>query len=441
MLLSLILATTLYALFLLTVVRRIGIFNPSALFVSATYLMCIGTLLNIDPASKVDVDYAKIMTYSSCVVSILSMLLLAKYQKSPEDKVRVVNSWPNGLHWVIMVGSALIVVAYFQAVGYSAFLEGLRGLQSGSEVDVATLRLESYSGTAYFAPGYVAQFKNAILPALVLVAWASGVHRRSGLVLLALLGLTTVSLFGLIGTGQRQALVVAMLVVLCFLHQYRIGRNFSLAKILWAGAGAVVLLLLMTSVLGRSEELQYASSWFGRLQAAWDDLIARVLSVNQISGIYGYRYTSGLTLDYPGQEWVQAFAGLAPGNTGSTLASEIFASRYGSDRGTSPESLWGSVNYNFGWTGTILIPFFITFLVAQLTRVATSPTTKSMIEAVGLAGMSAVIGFWVAGSPITLLNTGLPGFVFLWWWGRRRRRSDLLAASTGKTASATAGRA
>ena len=49
-------------------------------------------------------------------------------------------------------------------------LIGLRAQLSGqSDADITTLRLNSYSGSQYFAPGYVNQFKNVLLPALVVI--------------------------------------------------------------------------------------------------------------------------------------------------------------------------------------------------------------------------------------------------------------------------------
>ncbi|MET8308630.1 hypothetical protein [Micromonospora sp. NPDC005173] len=406
-------------------IRRNGLLTPDGLFVACQMLMLYGTVRLVDPASEVQVFYARLMAGAVAIYVISSMvtfLWLTRSETSSANDAHFRSSYsvsllpPTAAILAVIGVSILITVAYFKAVGYSAFLTGLWGRLSGSPADIATLRLESYAGSAYFYPGYVNQFKNVILPSLtlVLVAWS---FSRSGLFAracsIALLG---VSALALMATGQRSALVMFLLtaMVFTFLHH---GRRLPRAALVPVILG-LPLVLLSTFVLARG-----AGSAEHPVRTALTDLIARFVNDNQESGIAAFIYTSASPVRY-GREWLEQLAGVLPGNRGSDLSGQVFATLYGSTRGTSPPSLWGSIHYNFDTVGVILLAGLFGVLLQLLTRRTLCGVNYNSLELVGIAGVTVVLGTWVAGGIETPLNVGLVPYLGLWYWGSRIGRAN-----------------
>lgn len=163
------------------------------------------------------------------------------------------------------------------------------------------------------------------------------------------------------------------------------------------------------------------NSPFGTVLVLLRELQKRIVFDNQFSGWVAFRYLSAKPTQW-GREWVDGILGILPGHPGSSLAGEVFEYLYGSDRGTAPVSMWGSVFYNWSWLGIVLFPVVLALVADRLVKLFRSIDNPSSLEAVGYAGVSAVLGNWVVGGPEFLLNTGLVASSFLWWLGRRIRR-------------------
>src|SRR5699024_10242802 len=110
------------------------------------------------------------------------------------------------------------------------------------------------------------------------------------------------------------------------------------------------VIIVTTFALGRAA-LQDGASVFSHITSALNQFALRISTANQSSGVIGFRHIYDLGPLNDGSEWAQSLAGILPGQRGSTLQNEIFEIRYGSDRGTSPPSIWGSIFYNFGPIG------------------------------------------------------------------------------------------
>ncbi|MEW2384565.1 oligosaccharide repeat unit polymerase [Micromonospora sp. NPDC047707] len=402
-------------------VRRYGLLSPDGLFLVSQLVMLYGTIQLVDPASEVQVFYAKLLAAAVAIyitASLFTYLVLA-HNEAISAKVRTsysgyrVTLVPPTAAILAVVGiSILVTVVYFTAVGYSAFLEGLRGQLSGAPADIATLRLESYAGDAYFFPGYVNQFKNVILPSLTLILIVWAFNRRGTFARVASLVLGAVALLALMATGQRGALVTFLLtsMVYTFLHHRR--RLPRAALLMPLGIG-LPLMLLSTYVLARGD-----GSADSPLRTAITDLGRRFLNDNQASGLAAFVYTADSPVRYGG-EWLQGLAGILPGNRGSTLSNEVFAILYGSTRGTSPPSLWGSVHYNFDTAGLIIFAALFGVLLQLLTQRTLRRAHYNSLELVGFSGTTAVLGTWMAGGIEAPLNVGLVSYLALWYWGSR----------------------
>ncbi|WP_431881148.1 O-antigen polymerase [Micromonospora chalcea] len=425
-LLPLILAVLHYLL----AVRHYGLLSPDGLFVCTQMLMVVGTAMLVEPESPVDARYLRIVVTAVSLYIVSSSFTYLCLRSRPDHPysardhrrgyhVRLVR--PQGQVLVVTVLSLAAILAYFAAVGYSAFLLGLKGQLSGNPVDVATLRLQSYAGDAYLAPGYANQFKNVLFPALVTVilTWAfsrPGLFARLGGVVLA-----AIAVFALLGNGQRGAFflfLVTLAIYVLVVNRRRMSRWTLLLPVM-----GVPLALLATYALGRSAGL--ADDPFG---ATSQELYKRFLNDNQMSGLAAFRYTETLPVQY-GAEWYRALRGILPSDRGSTLPNEVFATLYGSMTGTAPPSMWGSVHFNFGTFGVLVFAVVLGVCLQALSFHTLRRPTYNTLELIGYAGVTATLGTWAVSGPDALLNLGIVTYLLIWWWGARWNRLGLPAVT------------
>ncbi|GGM45973.1 hypothetical protein GCM10011608_33400 [Micromonospora sonchi] len=398
-------------------VRRYGILSPDGLFLACQLIMLYGTARLVDISDEVERYYVQLMAAAVAIyiVASLTTSLVATRDRIPgragfaDYSVTLVA--PRWSIYVVIAVAITVTIAYFFAVGYSAFLLGLQGQLSDAPVDIATLRLESYAGDRYLFPGFVNQFKNVILPALslVLAVWSfsrGGLTARVGsVVLLGLSGL------GLLATAQRGAMVMFLttVVVYAYLHHRRHLPPVALLPLLLGAP----LVILATYVLNRDR-----NSTEGPLHTALTDLSNRFLNDNQASGIAAFNYTHSRPVRYGG-EWLESLLGILPSHRGSALSAEVFYTIYGSTRGTTPPSLWGSVHHNFDTFGLLLMAALFGVSLQILTQRTLRHREYNSLQLVGFAGTTVVLGTWVAGGIETPLNVGLAAYLGLWYWGGR----------------------
>jgi oligosaccharide repeat unit polymerase len=386
-------------------VRKYGLLSPDGLFFAAQLVMAVGTFQLADHGSAVDVQYATIIALANAAYIATSLATFLAETRGvltkPTYEVSVVP--PIRSVKLATALSVAIVLAYFYAVGYSAFFVGLQGELDGQRADIASLRLDSYAGSRYLFPGYVNQFKNAILPGLALVFATWAVRQRGLLTRVLSWLLIALGAVGLMWTGQRGAFVSFILTATVYAVLYN--RKRLSRWILVIPLVGFPLLLLATAVLARGD-------------SATGGILSRFFNDNQQSGIAAFRYTHARPTQW-GSEWAQALMGILPGNRGSTLSGEVFATLYGSTRGTSPPSLWGSVHYNFGLVGVIITAMLLGIVVQRWTCRSLRGPRYNTLQLVGFAGATVSFGTWIADGPTTLLNVGLLAYALLWWWGSR----------------------
>ncbi|WP_323100618.1 O-antigen polymerase [Intrasporangium sp. YIM S08009] len=409
-----------FAVYYVSVMRRFGILNANALFVYIQMIMAIGTFASLEPSLPSDTVYGYVVLVSMIGYFIGSGLVLAAGARRPVAHQRLRAVRPLPAVWALVALSCLIIVLYYSAVGYSALFEGLKNSLSGGQADIAGARLDSYSGDRYLYPGYVNQFKNAILPGLLLVIFVYWRRERQSHVVLGA-SLVAIALFGILGTGQRGAFIQFLVVAAYFLYLMN-GRNLPRRSWLILPAG-LVFMLTSTVALGRSNTLLgQDASVVDRIWIAGRELGSRVFQVQQESAVAGFRYIYEQPIQW-GAEWARGLLGILPGSPGTDLPNRIYQMLYGTDRGTAPPSVWGSIYHNFGWGGIVIVPVVLGALVALVSLRSMDGSVRGSLEAVGVAGVSTSIGFWAAGGPESLLNTGLVTYAVLWLWGRRQAAS------------------
>lgn len=426
----LMIAITLVALaHYLVVGRHAGLLTLDSLFVLTQWLMACGTLAILDLSYPADRVYVLVICVPLVVYTIISTLTHWFLRAGRNDTlgsqkppVRVYR--PTIAVWILLLLSCAITIAYYRAVGYNTLTVGIQGLVAGEDINVSVMRRDFYGGTHYLFPGYVNQFKNAILPALTLVVAIYLFHVRHPRRWLITIPLTTLAVFGILGTGQRGAFIQFILILLVFLFHLSPSRFFRRATV--AVVATTPLVFLATLFLARStSSLADTPSIAGKFLVVGRELSKRVFYDNQLSGQAGFRYTYGQPTQN-GAEWLTSILGILPNNPGSSLSSEIFQTLYRSNAGTSPPSLWGSTFYNFGWPGILLLPIALAIIFQTITFRTSRRPAVNALELIGMSGTYVILGNWVAGGPEYLLNAGAVTFAILWWMGRRAAPSRQL---------------
>jgi oligosaccharide repeat unit polymerase len=396
---------------------RQWLIDPSIVFVFFQLMLFWGSLPFLDFEVRADVVHCIIMVvalgFFTIGASIVDMANPASQKNvrlwvlSPLQRIESNYSF-NLLLGIIVTVSIIVGTAYFYAVGYNLFLESIVSFIKGENLsalaaDLVTKRLESYSGERYFAPGYVNQFKNILLPLITLFLIAKYCLQKKRMDLLIVLGLVPLNVIFLLGTGQRGAFMRIMLILFVFINITMTSRKNLLANLIVL-ITSITLFAFTSFSLGRvTNEESTGQSVMAKLIM---ELPKRMLAGNQKAAVVGFRYVYDKDIQY-GADWWSHMKEVLPGQGDKiTLESENFQILSGSTRGTAPLSIWGQIWYNFGPVGVIVISF-IMGLIYKWLYVRFLHKRKSLLNLLIHAAITVMIGTWVAGAPIVLFNTGL----------------------------------
>lgn len=410
--------------YLISAGQRLGHLSGMSLFVYAQAIMAVGIIPSLDPLSRADQTHALVIVGTFLVLTLTSVgysfLFVTKTRKMYNPTVDF--DYPRTSVWLLTIVSLGISVLYYASIGYIAFFESMQSIINGTGEDLANLRLQSYSGSRYLFPGYVNQFKNALLPALVLVIIVAAFRLKERHRILAAITLIPATLIVLLGTGQRAPFVRVLIfaVVALYLIAPKNMRRYA-PRIALIG---LPIFFLSTFATGRAAtDLTQADGLGGTIGVFFEQLAFRIFGSSQIGATTGFRYIFNQNIA-TGSEWRESILGLLPGQAGSDIANQIFALLYGSTRGTAPLSLWGSVYYNFGTGGCLVIAAAIALLLSRMSKSTNALTRTNVIQLAGISGTYITMGLWISDGPTTPLNAGLVVYLFLWVWGGRiaRRR-------------------
>ncbi len=295
--------------------------------------------------------------------------------------------------------STLVCIAYFRAVGQNIFLMGVANMLSGgpdpNTEDFGTMRLKAYNSAItgdYYYPGFVNQFKDTLFPLSMFYLWSKYLLSKNfRYPVFLLLILSLVSLVSIMGTGQRGAFVIALLVGGGFMITVLNKKHKRIFSFI-VGIPALVLFMISTFINGRTGSGEFD---IGEVfKAIWE----RIASDNQSSAAIGFRevmYPRGIQW---GSEWWEGIQGFSPWHSGSYLANEIAAFLWISDYGNAPPSNWGSTYYNFGFYGIFLYPFLTAIIVKYFyRRFYTGP--KRLFRIQSYIFMFILYGAWISGAP------------------------------------------
>lgn len=387
-------------------------FLPVKLFLFFNGVMGLGILMMLDYENSVDLNHGIIIIISSFCYGLASVffaaqLSLVRRWRQFSLQPSIIQSKVDFLFSIILYAiSGVAVFLYFNLVGYNVILTSLT--QGLSASDVKDLRLGSYAGDDYFAPGYFNQFKNILFPIsfLALITHLSRRIKSRIIFSLTVIALLVPVILGLMGTGQRAFLVGFFIFAFIFIAIKNQKRS-AIKKSVLIYSFVVLLLLfsISSNLLGRSESF----SVFDSLEA----FATRLFVDNQSSALVGFQYIYDLPIQF-GAEWLIDILGILPGEfKGSDLPNRVHAIIYGSDRGTAPVSLWGSVFHNWGWLGIFIFPNVLSFLYCIISKRFLERKNITLIEMAGYAFSFYVLGAWIASGPMQLVNNGLVTCIIL----------------------------
>jgi hypothetical protein len=384
--------------------------GPAVLITSCQSIMFCGSLPLLDLSLPSDRVHLSVMCISLAVYATWLLTLGAVSGLRRHDvvkwKARTLTV-PDGHHfnlWLLALVAVSILVSalYYAAAGQNVFIASLRSsLSTGSGLpDVAARRLAMYSEGSYIGAGYVNQFKNTVLPLIVLFLSARYLLLRGRKDLLYVAVLTPFTLLFLLGTGQRGQLIFVLEIGMLFYVSVLPFRTARRVLLRFLGVG-LCFLFLSTLFLGRVER---SANTPGVVPSIAKEIVERAFVEQQRASVIGFRYVYGQDTQY-GQEWLDELAGILPSHRGSTLANDVHAQMYGSARGTAPPSIWGVAWYNLGWVGVVLSSVVLASL-AHFVQVRMVRGRRCLYRVMAYAAFSVVLANWVAGGPAFLLNTG-----------------------------------
>lgn len=416
---SIIVFTILGAIYLYYNMRLAWYLNPAVWFIitQLRYSFGILPLLNCEIFQEDLVLLVAMITFFICFIAG-TLVSRVKFN----NHLKLVNLWENQpiniqtkklFSYFIqfaMVVSISICVIYYYKIGYILFWDGIKALFVGESLEnVASLRLYAYAGDVYFAPGYVNQFKNCILPVLSYYFVIKSIMRKDNSKIFMSLFVIPVVIIFLLGTGQRSPFVLCAVSFCIFVlavfpaHRIQIVSVFLIFLL--------VLFVVSSAIIGRgSQSLSSTSDLFYLIA----EIFNRLFNDNQISAVAGFRIIYRTPTVW-GAEWLESIKQMIPGFKNPNyiaLESIIFSYFYGSTRGTAPLSLVGSSWYNFHIFGITVFPFVLGFLYQSIYyRIISSPKDLFMLST--FSSLTAILGLWGAGGPNTLLNKGLVGVLLL----------------------------
>jgi oligosaccharide repeat unit polymerase len=310
----------------------------------------------------------------------------------------------------MLLVSCLVCLVYYKAIGGNIFLISIKlYTRAGHLTDIAgqvkDLRLHSYSaltGEAYFAPGYVNQFKNTILPIVATTTIFYYLIFRSRISAMAAIVVSSLSVFFLIGTMQRAPLFWAVFIFCAiYLSGMAIDRKLSVISLFMMGVVFLALFGIISVMLGRGIS---GGTMLDNVGVIFSSFFRRIFSGNQIGALVGFDYVYNEPVVW-GREWLQGFVGIMPNRVGSNLAHEVFEIMFGSQRGTAPVSIVASIYHNCGSFGVFLFPalygFMCQWLFIRLIR-----GKKEVFRIISLFYAGVALSSWTYSGPVMILNKG-----------------------------------
>ncbi|NOQ76558.1 MAG: hypothetical protein GQ475_01950 [Methylococcaceae bacterium] len=378
--------------------------NPIFWFIIFQWIIATGTFVVADLSRSSDTLYCGLF-----FIAFFSFLLGAnittrrfntkeRYQHFFNLPLEDDHKLTKQLIYIVVIISAVISLLYYYAVGYNLFSDVVFGKVIP---DFKSARLASYSGQNYYAPGYVNQFKNILLPVglYVICLWLWFGGRRSLFYWVSSLTIV-LCLYVLLGTGQRAPFVYSFVTCL-----FGLG-TITKIRLDWLISGTVLVIALfgVFSVLnGRTESMGPFSMV--------ESFVTRIFVNDQQEGLWGFRHILGLENAWF-SDWGLGLLGILPNHSGSPLAHELYFLLHGTARGTSGLSTVGSAFHN-GGLALVLVFYFLLGCFYSIVFNRLLSGRRTVLRGMSYGGLIFILSVFVSGAPVVLLKKGLLAFLLL----------------------------
>ena len=322
--------------------------------------------------------------------------------------------------WVFFLFMLGIVLTAIYLSGTDKILAGLYSFLfiGDTGISIIELRLGFATGEdGYFAPGYIKQLRDILLPLSALLVLFSIPRSSRRLILLFLLIVPTVAIL-IISSGERGPVLVFLLgttyAAFLSVHLGVASKRTIVAPLLTV---AVVGGLIFSALTSTYTTRKYEDTSAGIILL--DRLVTTVPAENSAS--YPV-WQSGAP--YPGAGWINELATILPGKR-VVLSALLHEELGGGDKGNSLLGMWMDVFFNFDWVLGVIVALFMGVFFATYSHWVNRRRIKSPT--------AAICGLWIS---ITMLNVYSPfGFVLygpfilsvlliLFSWRRRSERMN-----------------
>jgi oligosaccharide repeat unit polymerase len=376
-------------------------FSPMTWFYIFFTNIAIGTFLIIDFSHSSDILHAiliivAIISYSVGLFIFLNIFnIKRKFNDFYNKEIELDSNISIILFSIVFILSSLVVLAYYNAVGYNLALNIIFEEQIDN---FSSRRLNMYSGETYFFPGYVNQFKNILLP-LTFVVIATHLSRIGRPIFLPfLLLIIFFIILSIVGTGQRAYLVhssISIMFGFALLLNLKF-RNLINKKYLIPFFVLFIVFYFITSAYSTR-----ASDFGSNINVIFE----RFFYVQQEGGLTGFRYIYDKGIFFL-KDWYEGFVGLLPYIDGSSIAHEIHFLKYGSSAGTVPLTHIGSAYYNGGFL-LVVIFFTIIGIIHAFLFNRLLIGRKTIARCIGYGFLFHAFGAYLSGGPVAYIDNGL----------------------------------
>jgi len=350
--------------------RTTGPYLPDS-FIAGLALFAVGSSINALQLRSDAADDVAVMAWLALCSSLIGAAAGALWTRSRREFSDFVEASTAALRaerLFVRAGlavSALVCAWFIHAVFSSGSIAALLSL--GSLLDdsssLLTARKMITAGTEeYFAPGYVKQFRDILIPVFLsaFVAMNRRFYKSIQFWLVVI-----VAVVAMLMTGQRFILVVLAGTVLVASY-YVVGLR--LRALVFAG-------LLMTATYGGLTVL------LGRLPEGTTPMNAAGAIIGNIVDRAVITVPRQNTLTHPvwkqlgptmGSSWLDELSGIAPGGARVRFSNVLHSRAGGSEEGNSPLALPIDSWLAWGWGGLLILPLLFSVALSAIDRILLS---------------------------------------------------------------------
>lgn len=376
--------------------------NPIVWFSIFQWLIATGSILlvNFNIESHRFYVFLFFFAYVSYIATALFLWsksdISESYERFWTKKVTIDSIDSRLIIYFIFILSGIITIFYYSQVGYNIFLNIILGVTID---DYATLRIDSYSGENYFAPGYVNQFKNVLLPLSlsIICVWFLLMKKKK----LFLIFLTVGSIFcivALLGTGQRAFLAYSVVALFFGITAF---KDLKISTI----ALPSVLLFVLFSLMSSFYKFDSNQNNENLVLDSMGKSMERFFYTEQEGALTSFEYLYDQDHVYMSETFEQ-IRGLVPGQKGSFLEHHLFSLRHGTTRGTETYATLSGFYYNGGILA--VMSFFIALAIFHFYAFYKFLNGKRTAGRIFIySALIFYISKTVSGGLLTMVNSGV----------------------------------